>query len=157
MDTYTDPKLRERLKHKIIQGDQGGRPGQWSAVKAMMLAKQYKDAMISKGKKPYRSRSHSRSRSRSPSSSLKRWMGEKWRTYDKKPAIRGEKTTYRFLPDKVWGMLSKKEIERTNERKKRSRHQFISNPDSVKEKAACFRHSHSLKKCSRSRSRSRSR
>ncbi len=144
MSSYTNPELRERLKNKILSGEKGGRAGQWSAIKAMMLAKEYKDAMHRRGKSPYKSRSRSRSRSRS---SLERWMGEKWRTYDKKPAIRGEKTTYRFLPDKVWGMLSKSEIEKTNARKKRSTHQFISNPDSVKEKAACYRRSHSLERC----------
>ena len=41
---YTKPTLRKRLFEKIKAGSKGGKPGQWSARKAQMLAKQYKDA-----------------------------------------------------------------------------------------------------------------
>jgi hypothetical protein len=36
--------MRKRLFNKIKAGGKGGKPGQWSARKAQMLAKQYKDA-----------------------------------------------------------------------------------------------------------------
>ena len=39
---YTKPTMRKRLFNKIKAGSKGGRPGQWSARKAQMLAKQYK-------------------------------------------------------------------------------------------------------------------
>lgn len=39
---YTKPTMRKRLFEKIKAGNKGGRPGQWSARKAQMLAKQYK-------------------------------------------------------------------------------------------------------------------
>jgi hypothetical protein len=39
---YTKPAMRERLFNKIKAGDKGGKPGQWSARKAQMLAKEYK-------------------------------------------------------------------------------------------------------------------
>jgi len=39
---YTKPVLRKRLFEKIKAGDKGGSPGQWSARKAQMLAKEYK-------------------------------------------------------------------------------------------------------------------
>tara|TARA_R100000231_G_scaffold5691_5_gene8719 strand:- start:1343 stop:1627 length:285 start_codon:yes stop_codon:yes gene_type:complete len=39
---YTKPSMRKRLFNKIKAGGKGGRPGQWSARKAQMLAKQYK-------------------------------------------------------------------------------------------------------------------
>jgi len=39
---YTKPAMRKRLFEKIKAGSKGGRPGQWSARKAQMLAKQYK-------------------------------------------------------------------------------------------------------------------
>ena len=39
---YTKPAMRKRLFNKILAGSKGGRPGQWSARKAQMLAKQYK-------------------------------------------------------------------------------------------------------------------
>ena len=39
---YTKPTMRKALFNKIKAGDKGGKPGQWSARKAQMLAKQYK-------------------------------------------------------------------------------------------------------------------
>ena len=41
---YTKPTMRKRLFNKIKAGSKGGRPGQWSARKAQMLAKRYKAA-----------------------------------------------------------------------------------------------------------------
>ena len=41
---YTKPTMRKRLFEKIKAGYKGGKPGQWSARKAKMLAKQYKAA-----------------------------------------------------------------------------------------------------------------
>ena len=41
---YTKPTMRKRLFNKIKAGSKGGKPGQWSARKAQMLAKQYKAA-----------------------------------------------------------------------------------------------------------------
>jgi len=41
---YTKPALRKRLFEKIKAGSKGGKAGQWSARKAQMLAKAYKDA-----------------------------------------------------------------------------------------------------------------
>lgn len=41
---YTKPALRKRLFNKIKAGGKGGSPGEWSARKAQMLAKAYKDA-----------------------------------------------------------------------------------------------------------------
>ena len=39
---YTKPGMRKKLFNKIKAGGKGGKPGQWSARKAQMLAKQYK-------------------------------------------------------------------------------------------------------------------
>tara|TARA_R110000787_G_scaffold3130_1_gene12528 strand:- start:753 stop:953 length:201 start_codon:yes stop_codon:yes gene_type:complete len=41
---YTKPTLRKRLFEKIKAGSKGGKPGQWSARKAQMLAREYKAA-----------------------------------------------------------------------------------------------------------------
>jgi hypothetical protein len=41
---YTKPALRKRLFQRIKAGSKGGKPGQWSARKAQMLAKAYKAA-----------------------------------------------------------------------------------------------------------------
>ena len=40
---YTKPSMRKRLFESIKAGGKGGKPGQWSARKAQMLAKQYKE------------------------------------------------------------------------------------------------------------------
>ena len=41
---YTKPGMRKRLFNRIKAGSKGGNPGQWSARKAQMLTKAYKDA-----------------------------------------------------------------------------------------------------------------
>ena len=41
---YTKPTMRKRLFNRIKAGGKGGRPGQWSARKAQMLASAYKKA-----------------------------------------------------------------------------------------------------------------
>lgn len=41
---YTKPTMRKRLFERIKAGGKGGRPGQWSARKAQMLAAAYKKA-----------------------------------------------------------------------------------------------------------------
>ncbi len=40
---YTKPMMRKRLFAAIKAGGKGGAPGQWSARKAQMLAKRYKE------------------------------------------------------------------------------------------------------------------
>jgi hypothetical protein len=39
---YTKPSMRKSLFKRIKASGKGGKPGQWSARKAQMLAKQYK-------------------------------------------------------------------------------------------------------------------
>jgi len=39
---YTKPSMRKSLFNKIKAGSKGGDPGEWSARKAQMLAKEYK-------------------------------------------------------------------------------------------------------------------
>ena len=41
---YTKPGMRKRLFNAIKAGSKGGRPGQWSARKAQLLASRYKKA-----------------------------------------------------------------------------------------------------------------
>ncbi len=52
-DNYTDPALRERIKQEVLAGDKGGRPGQWSARKAQLVAHEY----TAQGTRPTRRRS----------------------------------------------------------------------------------------------------
>tara|TARA_B100000497_G_scaffold115121_1_gene138315 strand:+ start:51 stop:236 length:186 start_codon:yes stop_codon:yes gene_type:complete len=41
---YTKPTMRKKLFNSIKAGSKGGKPGQWSARKAQMLAKKYKSS-----------------------------------------------------------------------------------------------------------------
>jgi hypothetical protein len=41
---YTKPEMRKRQFERIKAGGKGGDPGEWSARKAQMLAKAYKEA-----------------------------------------------------------------------------------------------------------------
>ena len=39
---YTKPTMRKRIFERIKAGSKGGRPGQWSARKSQLLAREYK-------------------------------------------------------------------------------------------------------------------
>jgi hypothetical protein len=72
---YTKPDLRERLKKKIMAGSKGGKPGQWSARKAQLLAKEYE------GKGGGYS-----ARRDAAQKSLKKWSKQEWTTESGKPS-----------------------------------------------------------------------
>jgi hypothetical protein len=39
---YTKPSMRKRIFEKVKASSKGGKPGQWSARKAQMVAREYK-------------------------------------------------------------------------------------------------------------------
>ena len=41
---YTKPTMRKRIVASVKAGGKGGRPGQWSARKAQLVASRYKKA-----------------------------------------------------------------------------------------------------------------
>ena len=41
---YTKPTLRKQIFERIKSGSKGGSPGQWSARKSQLLAREYKAA-----------------------------------------------------------------------------------------------------------------
>ena len=116
--SYTKPELRERIKNRILAGSDGGKPGQWSARKAQLLAVQYRKA--GGGYKGGISKTQR---------SLKNWTKEKWQTSDGKPANRPGGMR-RYLPAKAWRNLSPNQRRATNKKKiegsKRGR-QFVPN------------------------------
>lgn len=120
--TYTKPKLRERLKNRILQGSLGGRSGQWSARKAQLLAIAYK-----KNGGGYRGGKSKTQRS------LSDWTKQKWTTSDGKPAIRKGGTT-RYLPEKAWDKLTDAQKRATNAKKKKGSkrgRQFVANTEAA--------------------------
>lgn len=105
-DNYTDPKLREKLKNEIMEGDKGGKPGQWSARKAQLLTHEYE-----KAGGDYKSDERTESQKH-----LKEWTDQDWRTEDGKPADKGDKTA-RYLPAEAWEKLTPAQRKATNAKK----------------------------------------
>ena len=117
-DDYTKPELREKIKSKVMAGAKGGRPGQWSARKAQLVASEY--AAAGGGY------THARNETQQ---SLKDWGDEKWHTASGETAIQG-KETHRYLPDKAWNELTAAEKKATDKKKvaaSREGKQFVSN------------------------------
>ncbi len=44
LSNYTKPGLRKRIFESVKASNKGGKRGQWSARKAQMVAKKYKEA-----------------------------------------------------------------------------------------------------------------
>ena len=130
--SYTKPGLRESIKNRILAGSNGGRPGQWSARKAQLVAQEYKKAgggyTGSKSKKQ---------------KSLSKWTKEEWGTRSGKPSTQGSKATgERYLPKKARQALSKKEYAATSAKKRRDTkagRQFSKQPKSIAKKTARYR------------------
>ena len=129
---YTKPKLRERIKNRIMAGSKGGKAGQWSARKAQMLAQQYEKAgggyRGGKGKKQ---------------KSLSKWTKEEWGTKSGKPSTQGKKATgERYLPKRTREKLSAAEYLATSAKKWRDTKagkQFSKQPKKIAKKTARLR------------------
>jgi hypothetical protein len=123
-NNYTKPRLRESIKRRIMAGSRGGKPGEWSARKAQLLAIEYR-----------RAGGGYRGPKKAPQRSLDKWTSEEWTTSDGKPAIREGGTT-RYLPKKAWEKLSPGERAATNRKKRRASRtgrQFVANTERARE------------------------
>ena len=129
---YTKPALRERLKNQIMAGSKGGKPGQWSARKAQLLAQAYEKA----------GGGYSGSKT-SKQKSLSKWTKEKWGTKSGKPSTQGPKATgERYLPERARKALSPAEYAATTRAKRegtRQGKQFVKQPKAIAKKTARFR------------------
>lgn len=125
--SHADKELWERIKKKVMADDKGGKPGQWSAIKAMIASKEYKDAGGRySGKKD-------------KSKGLLKWMGEDWRTKSGKPSLQ---TGERFLPAKAIQALTPAQYKKTSEKKRRDMKagkQFSKQPSEVEKIVEKFR------------------
>jgi hypothetical protein len=124
MATKTDPALWERTKKKVTDMDTAGTsPGQWSARKAQMAVRLYKQAGGGYiGKK-------------SSSNSLVKWGKQDWTTKSGKPS---SETGERYLPRKAIEGLSAEDYKRTSDVKKASKTQFSRQPMDIAEKLKRF-------------------
>ena len=129
---YTKPELRGRIKNRVIAGSKGGKPGQWSARKAQIVAQEYKKA----------GGGYSGSKT-SKQKSLSKWTKEKWGTKSGKPSTQGSKATgERYLPKKAREKLSAAEYAKTSAKKRedmRKGKQFSKQPKSIAKKTARYR------------------
>lgn len=120
----TDPKLWEKIKREITEGDKGGKPGQWSARKAQLASHEYQKQ--GGGYEGGKSRDNH----------LERWTEQEWGT---KSGKKSEDTGERYLPKKAREGLTKDEYERTTQKKRkdtRRGRQHSRQPDDVARKTA---------------------
>ena len=123
----TDPKLWEKTKDKVTDGDKGGKPGQWSARKAQLATQEYKKAGGGyAGKK-------------SDDNHLKQWTDEEW---DTKSGKESGKTGERYLPKKARDSVSDEQYDRSTAKKRSDTakgKQFSKQPKDVAKTAAAAR------------------
>ena len=127
---HANQALWDRIKNKVQQGSKGGLPGQWSARKAQLLVKEYKD------------RNGKFTGSKDPNNSLTKWTREQWRTKSGKPSL---KTGERYLPSKAIRALTSAEYARTTRKKRegmRKGKQFVPQPLGIRNKTRKFRKSY---------------
>lgn len=123
----TDPKLWDKVKADVTEGDKGGRPGQWSARKAQMATAEYKKAGGG-----YRG-------GRSDDNHLKQWTGEEWGTQSGHAS--GE-TGERYLPKEARESLTDAEYAASTAKKRADTEkgrQFSRQPKAAAEKSAAVR------------------
>ena len=123
----TNQKLWERVKSEVMNGSKGGLPNQWSARKAQLAVKLYKD----RGGKYIGKKSHS--------NSLTRWTNQNWTTKSGLPSLL---TGERYLPANAIKHLSSSEYSRTTRRKRlglQKGQQYTSQPKSILRKTRRFR------------------
>lgn len=124
----TNPKLWEKTVAAVKAGSKGGDSGEWSARKAQLAVKKYKDA------------GGGYVGPKSTDNNLAKWTDQKWRTSDGSPS-EGKK---RYLPDQAWKSLSSGEKAATNRAKAKGNaegKQFVKQPKKIAEKTAKYRKS----------------
>lgn len=105
---YDKPELRERIKNRIKASSRGAAPGQWSAIKSNILAKEYKEA--GGGYKSGKTKAQK---------ALQKWNKDDWQYSDGSKS--GNKGRYR--PAAIWSKLTKKEKDSLNQSKYRGNKQ----------------------------------
>ncbi len=126
--TRTNPQLWARIKNQVMSQNVGGTSsGQWSARKAQIAVKRYKDAG-GRYKGP-----------KNPNNSLHRWSQQRWRTASGRPS---HETGERYLPDRAFRHLSSSELHRINASKRyamKHGQQYSRMPRSISKKVKPYR------------------
>lgn len=103
---YTKPKLRERIKNRIMRGNKGGKPGQWSARKSQLLVKAYEKA--GGGYRGGKSKT---------AKALSRWTKQKWAT---KSGKKSSKTGERYLPERLLKSMTSSQYAYETKKKRKA-------------------------------------
>ena len=124
-EKYTDPDLREEIKEEIKASDKGGRPGQWSARKSQLLAREYeKRGGGYKGDKDESQKN------------LEKWTDEEWQTQEGDSRARSANETARYLPKEAWEKMSDEEKRETEKKKRegsKQGQQHVANTEKAKQ------------------------
>ena len=123
----TNPELWSRVKAEVTRSSKGGLSGQWSARKAQLAVKLYKD----RGGK-YKGKRDSRN-------SLHQWTIQDWRTKSGLPSLL---TGERYVPANAIKHLSSSEYSRTTRKKReglRKGQQFTKQPRNIARKTRRYR------------------
>jgi|GEM_PF-544723 len=123
----THPELWKRTVARVKAGTRGGLAGQWSARKAQLAVKEYKDA------------GGGYVGPKSSQLGLVKWTKQRWRTKSGEPSL---VTGERYLPAKAIKALSVSEYAATTRAKRKglSRgEQFTRQPRSISKKVKPFR------------------
>ena len=123
----TNPELWSRVKGEVTRGSKGGLPGQWSARKAQLAVKLYKD------------RGGKYTGAKSSKNSLHQWTIQKWTTKSGLPSLL---TGERYLPAKAIKHLSSSEYAHTTRKKReglRRGEQFTKQPKNIARKTRRYR------------------
>lgn len=117
--SHANEALWESIKASVMKSSKGGKPGTWSAIKAMEASKEYKArGGTYKGKKD-------------SSKGLLKWMKEDWRTKSGKPS---SQTGERFLPAKAIEALTPAQYAATSRKKRQDTKrgkQFSDQPEAI--------------------------
>jgi len=117
--------LRKRIVSQVKAGSKGGKPNQWSARKAQLVAQKYEAA----------GGGYTGSKT-SKQKSLSKWTKEEWGTKSGKPSTQGPKATgERYLPKKAIQSLTPSQYKATSDKKRQGMkrgQQFVSNTPAAK-------------------------
>jgi hypothetical protein len=124
----SNPKLWDKVVAQVKAGSKGGNAGQWSARKAQLAGKLYKD----------KGGGYSGGKTKAQES-LSKWTKQEWTTRSGKPS---SETGERYLPKKAIKSLSESEYAATTKAKRegtKSGKQFVSQPKTIAKKVKKFR------------------
>lgn len=119
--SHADSALWERIKKQVTADDMGGKPGTWSAIKAMIASKKYKE----QGGTYIGAKDTTRG--------LAKWMKEDWTTKSGRPSL---ETGERFLPRKAIEALTPAQYAATSKQKRKDLKkgkQFSQQPSEIAE------------------------